>query len=128
MGKDEIQAAIDKLDAMVHRCDVVIARELPLKADTSPRRWQEPPQNLPSPEDHVHEAWVQEVQQVQQEPIGTGELTGNEMRVPHGGRSKPRKTSATGYRAVVDCDCSPDVDDIWAHFEREFDDMVAGLR
>jgi hypothetical protein len=129
MGKDEIQAAIDKLEAMSERADAVARRLRPISPDTSGRRWQAKPKLEATPEDHVHAAFVDEQRKQYSEPIGCGELTGKEMRLSDGGRSKPHKTSATGYRAYdCDCDSADDPDGIWAHFDREFDDMVAGIR
>src|SRR5215469_16225161 len=101
MDNHEIQAAIDRLDAMAERCDAIARRQIPIKPDMSLPRYKpaRAPKAVASP--------VQTPEPV----IASGELTGREMCMP---RRASKKNESTGYVAYdCDCDGSDDPDGMW---------------
>ncbi len=113
MDADELRKTLKRLDAMSERCDHLIGRERsekPLRPDVSyPRRRG---QQLPV----IASNYRPPAKPTIPPPIATGELTGNEMRISNG----------YSPRVPQHDDCDPD--GMWANFESEFDDMVAGMR
>ena len=117
VSNSDIQAAIEKLDAMSDRCDALIKKELaPIRPDRSYPA-------VPKPAVRAEVLSPPAPRPV----VASGELTGNEMRMPT--TKKVKASSRSGYvHYECDCDSPTDPEGIWAHFEQEFDDMVAGLR
>jgi hypothetical protein len=109
MDADELRKTLKRLDAMSERCDHLISRNRPLTLDTSAR-----PRVRPAPVTHKPQA-TPLFSPDRREAIASGELTGNEMRISSGYSPRPQPHD----------DCDPD--GMWANFESEFDDMVAGM-
>jgi hypothetical protein len=114
MDASEISASIAQVDSMLDRVVKVIGRERPekvLRPDVSyPRRTKPKP-------DYMVAAQPKSTPRHHVEPIASGELTGNEMRIGNGYSVRTWKSSDT---------CDPD--GMWANFESDFDDMVAGMK
>lgn len=113
MDADELRKTMKCLDAMSERVDKVIGHERPekpLRPDMSyPRRAK--PRVGPAPVTRKLQATP-----AHSEPIASGELTGNEMRLSNGYSPRPQQHD----------DCDPD--GMWATFETEFDEMVQTMR
>jgi hypothetical protein len=139
MDQSDITASIAQVDSMLDRVVKVIGRERPekpLRPDVSyPRRAKPRLEYRPAP------AIADNCQQLPQRhgPVGysqaiaSGSLAGNEMRLSSGytcvGLSPLAAQSLGGKRGRArdrHDDCDPD--GMWANFESEFDNMVAGMR
>jgi hypothetical protein len=110
MDAKEVAFQIAKVDRMLDRVVKVIGRERPekpLRPDVSYPRRTKPVQQVRkqpvSAPQHGHTGYS--------EAIASGSLTGNEMRI-----STPRQREG-----------DDDPTGIWASFEADFDDMVAGM-
>lgn len=103
MDAKEVAFQIAKVDRMLERVDKVCGRERdpkPLRPDVSYPRSRRSRHVAKSP--------------LQSSAVASGQLSGNEMRVWSGYTPRPQNE-----------DCDPD--GMWAAFESDFDDMVAGM-
>ena len=107
MDADELRKTLKRLDAMSERCDYVISRNRPLTLDEPPR------------------------------PNGRKACAGSTRKSPGYARFAVSRSSLPASSLATRCgsatargrsdrdDCDPD--GMWANFESEFDDMVAGM-
>ena len=114
MDASGVAASIAQVDSMLDRCDHLISRNRPLTLDEPPRRKVVMPHAIV--ERRYHEPQDTTMPRSLGGGVSCGQLTGNEMRRPSGYSPRPQQHD----------DCDPD--GMWATFEAEFDDMVAGMR
>lgn len=97
MDRAELEAVIDRLDAMRERCDALI-KPKPLEPDRTLGKKRLTSDYLPN-------------------VVASGPLAGNEMRVTPGHR--PRKSTFVDMQ-------DGSIDAIFADFEAQFDEMIRG--
>lgn len=115
MNSSELSASIAHLDSMLNRVEKVIGRERkpkPLRPDVSYPRRAKPKPRTPA----IASNCQQSPQRLRgstgySQVIASGELAGNEMRLGDY-KPQPRDDDPTG---------------MWATFEADFDEMVAGM-